>query len=59
MIEIKKAEWWRHCNCCNSPNEVYELNFKDDNHGICVALCSDCMEELGDKIPRREVKGNE
>ncbi len=59
MIEIEKAEQWRHCNCCSSQNNVYEFDFRNGNHGIGIALCSDCIEELRVKIPGREVKANE
>ena len=59
MIEIERADKWRHCNCCYSQNNVHEFYFQSDGHGTNVALCADCIEELRMKIPGREVKVNE
>lgn len=50
MIEIEKANKWRHCNCCNSAKDVRELTFRSDNHGISISLCGACMEELRTKV---------
>lgn len=50
MIEIEKADKWRHCNCCNSTHNVHELSFRNDGHGINIALCGNCMEELRTKV---------
>ena len=49
MIEIKKAEQSRCCNCCNSNQDVYNVTFwqNETNSGTQVALCKKCMDELG------------
>ena len=50
MIRIEKADNWRHCNCCHSQKDVHEIYFAAQNHGINVALCVSCIEELLEKI---------
>lgn len=49
MIEIKKAEQSRCCNCCSSKQDVYNVTFwqNETNSGTQVALCKKCMDELG------------
>ena len=49
MIEIKKAEQTRCCNCCSSKQDVYNVTFWKDgtNSGTQVALCKKCMDEFG------------
>lgn len=57
MIEIEKADKWRHCNCCNSTHNVHELSFRNDGHGINIALCGNCMEELRTKVMGTNISG--
>ena len=49
MVEIKKAEQSRCCNCCSSKQDVYNVTFWKDgtNSGTQVALCKKCMDEFG------------
>lgn len=52
MITISKpaSEFSCSCNCCCSRKDVREIEFSNDRMGHVVALCSDCFNELANKV---------
>ena len=54
MIEIKKADKYSTCYCCNS-NKVAEVNLiANKNQTQIFCLCSKCLTELVDAIEDME-----
>ena len=44
MIEVKKANHCRTCNCCHGNEDVKEITFWGLISGTTVALCRECRE---------------
>ena len=51
MIKIEKPrEKNCYCRCCQSADNVLEVEFNSETGGTHVALCERCREELADKV---------
>ena len=54
MITVKPiTEEFRRCHGCMTRDEnkkIYELLFEQNNNGIQVILCEDCLKQLCGKI---------
>lgn len=52
MITITKPEgsFACSCNCCFSRKDVREIEFSNDRMGHVIVLCSDCFNELANKV---------
>lgn len=60
MIKIEKPrEKNCYCRCCQSADNVLEVQFNSETGGTHVALCENCREELADKLIKCDRKNDD
>lgn len=58
MIGIEKCGKYRRCGCCFSNEDVKEIAFRADSHGVVVALCAKCRKELLRELEKERMTDN-
>ena len=53
MILFEKPEGeFRCCACCHSRENVLEIIFQSEGHGLAIALCDKCRKELAKNLKK-------